>query len=196
VVDLEANQQLQLVKTGFQSADFHIQRAMATSSKASFYGAAECFHHSGYADRVQQIIEDGVDINATNKIGYSALMSAARSYRLKIVSWLISRGTKVNAITSDGRSVLHCAIGDTPSQPARQGECVDLLLRAGADANVVTPNGHSPLMQAAWFGCPDAAKALLAHGADKQLIDSQGRTAENIGNERGHLEVVRMLASG
>lgn len=148
---------------------------------------------TGNTDRVKQIIHDGMDINATNEIGYSALMSATRSYQVETVSWLISRGADVNAITSDGRSVLHTAIGETPSSPARQGECVNLLLQAGAAINVVTPNGHSPLMQAAWFGCPDAVKVLLAHGADKKLVDSQGRTAENISNARRHSDIVRML---
>jgi len=151
---------------------------------------------NGNGDRVRQLIGGGIDINATNELDYSALMSAARSYRVEIVSWLIERGADVKTVTSDGQYVLHAAIGETPSQPERQATCVDLLLEAGAEADVVTPSGHTPLMLAAWFGCPEAAKTLLAHGADKLLIDSQGRTAEDIANERGHPDVARLLTHG
>ena len=87
---------------------------------------------NGNGDRLRQLIEGGIDINATNELDYSPLMSAARSYRVEIVTWLTERGADVNAVTSDGQYVLHAAIGETPSQPERQAACVDLLLQAGA----------------------------------------------------------------
>src|SRR5262245_59125231 len=116
---------------------------------------------SGDAAKVRKMIAGGAGVNSSNDIGYSGLMSAARSYRHEVVSLLIEHGADVNAVTTDGQSVLHAAIGETPSQPDQQGKCVRAMLAAGANANASTSIGHTPLMMAAWFGCPDAASALL-----------------------------------
>jgi len=150
--------------------------------------------YGGHLGEVEKLLSSGVPVDLANDIGNTALMSAVRSYRVEMAVLLIEHGADVNALTSDGQSVLHSAVGGTPSQPGRQAACVEMLLGAGADANAVTPLGHSPLMQAAWFGCSDAVKAFLAHGVDQSLVDTQGRNAEEIARARGHEEIVRLLA--
>jgi ankyrin repeat protein len=152
-----------------------------------------CAAGSGDAKAVREYLATGVPVDTANELGYTALMSAARSYRIELVDWLIENGADVNAITTDGQSVLHAAVGETPSQPDRQGACVASLLIAGAKPDVQTPVGHSPLMQAAWFGCVNAVKSLLAHNSDINLKDQQGKTAAEIAASRGHDGIRQIL---
>lgn len=148
----------------------------------------------GDLERVRSILDHGVGVNDANEIGYTPLMSAARSYQVEIVSFLIERGADVKAVDSDGQSVLHAAVGESPSQPERQATCVKMLLEAGADGNITTPSGDTPLMHAAWFGCIDSAKVLAGAGVDHEKVDSQGRTARDIAIERGHEAIVQLLS--
>lgn len=147
----------------------------------------------GNGTAVRALIADGMPIDVSNGVGYTALMSAARSYRIEIVDWLLSQGADPNAVTHDGHTVLHSAVGETPSQPERQAACVLALLKAGADPNIQTPTGHTPLMQAAWFGCKDSVEVLLAYNADLTLTDHEGRHAAQVAADRGHTEVQRLI---
>lgn len=147
----------------------------------------------GNLARVRECIAFGMSINAANAVGYTALMSSARSYRVEVVEWLISQGADVNAKTHDGQTVLHAAVGETPSQPERQAACVAALLEAGANPDVQTPTGYSPLMRAAWFGCFESARVLIDHDADSTLEDQQGQAAAQIAATRGHEEIRELL---
>lgn len=148
---------------------------------------------NGDSARLRAALDDGICVNDANHLGYTALMSAARSYRVELVSILIELGADVNAITSDGQSVLHAAVGETPSQPDRQAACVKMLLDAGAKGDVATPLGITPLMQAAWFGCIDAAKVFMNAKVRQDLRDSQGKSAKDIATQRGHESIARLL---
>jgi len=69
---------------------------------------------------------------------------------------------------------------------ARDGcyDCVRELLAAGADANVPTPEGVTPLMLALDNDHDDVAKLLLDRGANANVWDWWGRTALYIAIDR------------
>jgi ankyrin repeat protein len=69
---------------------------------------------------------------------------------------------------------------------ARDGcyECVEALIAKGADVNVPTPEGVTPLMIALDNDNNDIAKLLLDHGADPNVWDWYGRTALYIAVDR------------
>lgn len=54
---------------------------------------------------------------------------------------------------------------------------VEVLLAHGADANGLDPDGDTPLMCAAAYGCLTAVEALLAHGVDVNITNPAGITA-------------------
>jgi ankyrin repeat protein len=59
-------------------------------------------------------------------------------------------------------------------------DAVKLLLEAGADPSVKTPDGDSALHLAAWDGKIDVVRALVEGGADLDLLDAAGKTALQI----------------
>jgi ankyrin repeat protein len=103
---------------------------------------------------------------------------------------LLSKGAKVearalymdwpNQLTSEPRAQYRPVGGLTALlYAARNGcvDCVDALIGAGADVNVPTPEGVSPLMVALDNDHNDAATLLLDRGANPHVADWWGRTA-------------------
>jgi ankyrin repeat protein len=99
----------------------------------------------------------GIDVNALNEAGESALMMAALKGDIAGAQLLLERGAKVN---QPGWSALHYAA--TGPEP----KLVRLLLEHGAAVDAESPNGSTPLMMAAQYGSEDSASLLLERGAD------------------------------
>lgn len=69
-----------------------------------------------------------------------------------------------------------------------------LLIQHAAEIHDAQPNGTTPLMNAAWFGCSESVEVLLRAGADATARDDRGRTASELAAERGHAHIERVLA--
>ncbi|KAL1592372.1 hypothetical protein SLS60_011451 [Paraconiothyrium brasiliense] len=135
------------------------------------------------------------------------LTREVRQYAL--VELLLKKGAPVNAKTREDRTPLH-VINSNPS-------LARLLLMYGADPNVATIDGLTPLMQAAAQGDSRLVEILLAAGADadaqlnvaplkerrcSSFIERDSwtfhqcdapLTALTLAAERGHYEVVELL---
>ncbi len=100
-------------------------------SVAALTGSLEC---------VQTILKaDGVDVNARDMNGRTALMSAARENCYPVMHELLRHNSHVNARDSDGRSVLFATM---KSDNVR---CVALALKFGAHINQMDNSGKSAL---------------------------------------------------
>ena len=74
------------------------------------------------------------------------------------------------------------------------GAMVEMLLKAGADANTALSEGETVLMAAARTGKPEAVKALLDHGADVNAKESwRGQTALMWAAAEGNSDVIKLL---
>ena len=72
-------------------------------------------------------------------------------------------------------------------------DVVRLLLRCGADVNVLTKGGHNPLHRASEEGRIDIVQLLLEHNADVDLPTKSLWTPLAASSSLGHMEVSRLL---
>ena len=143
---------------------------------------------SGDLVKVRQLVGDGVDVNSANRMGMTPLMVAAQWNRLKIVSFLLSRGGDVEAREhSSGCNALFFAC--LSCNPA----VVRMVLKHGAHVNSTNHDGRSALMTASFCGMTGVVKTLLKHGADVDAMDRFGATALTHALMAGQREVVKLL---
>jgi ankyrin repeat protein len=112
---------------------------------------------------VEALLGQGVDVNATQGDGATALHWAAHRDDAATVALLIEAGADVNATNELGIPplMLACTNG-SDAMVAR-------LLDAGADPNLRPEGRETALMTAAWTGNLKAVELLLARGA---LVDA------------------------
>ena len=136
---------------------------------------------------VRTLLQTGVDVNAAQVDGTTALHWAAYHDDAEIVGLLVRAGANVNAVNHYGASALAeaCTNGNAA--------IVKLLLESGADANTRMKGGETALMLAARSGNAVTVKALLAHGAALDRRERLGQTALMWAAAEGHAEVVRTL---
>ena len=70
----------------------------------------------------------------------------------------------------------------------------EVLLGVGAGVNVQTdPQGYAPLHSAAFAGHVEAIRVLLAHGANRELVNYRGERPTDTARRTGQTEAVRVL---
>ena len=136
---------------------------------------------------VRTLLTGGVDVNATQSDGTTALHWAAYHEDAAIAASLLKAGANVNAANRYGVPPL--ALACTNGNMA----LVRLLLDAGADANATMKGGETVLMMAARSGSVDAVKALLVRGARHDAAERRGQTALMWASAEGHAGVVKAL---
>jgi uncharacterized protein len=149
---------------------------------------------------VEILIKAGANVNAREMFhNQTALMWAAAAPKNagEMVKLLLSKGADVkpralysdwpSQITSEPRAQYRPAGGlNALLYAVRDGcyECVEEFIGAGADVNIPTPEGVTPLMIAVDNDYNDVAKLLLDRGANPNLWDWWGRTALYIAIDR------------
>lgn len=111
-------------------------------------------------ERIKFLISKGADLNKRDGQGYSALQSAARQRKPKLIADLIALKADVNATDQDGYTALHHAV--LRNSP----DAVQALVQGGADANKATAKGFTPLALAILEDHYKSAATLIESGAD------------------------------
>jgi ankyrin repeat protein len=141
---------------------------------------------------VSTLLQQKIDVNASEADGTTALHWAARADDLETADRLIKAGANPKIANRYGITPLYLASvnGSAPM--------IEKLLKAGADANEVTSEGETALMTAARTGNVAAAKVLLANGAKVDAKETwQGQTALMWAVGQKHTEMVKeLIANG
>ncbi len=141
--------------------------------------------------KIADLLKQGVDVNASQADGMTALHWAAYHDDLPTAALLIKAGANAKAANRYGVTSLSLACTNG------NGEIVELLLKAGADPNSALRGGETALMTAARAGKLGPVKALLARGADVNAKDRNGQTALMWAAADGHADAVgALLAAG
>jgi uncharacterized protein len=143
----------------------------------------------GDVESVRRLVsQPGIDVNAPQGDGATALHWAAHRDNLPMAELLIRAGARANVANDLGSTPLHLACTN------RSGAMVERLLAAGANSNAALVNGETVLMTCARTGAAAAVKALLAHGADVQAKEREHhQTALMWAAAQRHPDVVRLL---
>jgi hypothetical protein len=112
--------------------------------------------------------------------GDTALHFAAAAHNEDMVRKLIAGGADVQAKNRLGDEPLHAAATGNPNanrwDPASQVATITALVEAGADLNAVNKLRVSPLHKAVRTRCAEAARVLIALGADPRQKNGRGST--------------------
>ena len=133
---------------------------LAKDKEEKFIKAA----YEGKYHKVESYIKQGVNVNAKDKEGKTALIEA-EEYAPSIFS-----STRKSNI-----------------------DIVKLLVEHGADVNAKDEMGVTTLMWAAYKGWLDDVKLLVEHGADVNAKDKEGRTARNWAEIRVNTKIAEFL---
>lgn len=134
------------------------------------------------------ITAQGIDVNAAEADGATALHWATYTVDHELVRALLKAGAKADITNRYGSSPLTEAVklGDL--------ELVRMLLDAGANPNSPNQDKQTALMLAANIGWLEVAKLLIDRGADVNVIESfRGQTALMWAAAENHPEIVELL---
>ena len=135
------------------------------------------------------MIEQGTDVQASEKSGTSALGLAVLSGNTNMVRLIFKSGVDINAnIISNPNRPRFTAIHIAASQP--KIEIMRYLLMNGVDVNAEGNHGCSPLHITAMNGVIECVELLLTNGAN---VNSQVETGRNTSRHRSASELETYL---
>ena len=146
----------------------------------------------GDIETVRSLLKQGVDVNAAQGDGMTALHWAAFTDHVEIAEMLIYAGGNVEAGTrlNSIKPLFMAAQNGSRSM-------VETLLAGGADPNSTMSTGTTPLMMAAASGSAAAVTALLDAGAEPNAQESaQGQTALMFAASFNRDEAIKVLVEG
>jgi hypothetical protein len=120
----------------------------------------------GNNNKVKELIKSGININAKDKNGKTALMQATINSFLMVVITLLDAGADPNLQNNDGRTAL---------MMASTNKIIDKLLDAGADINITNNNGDSVVMDNIQkFRNLDRFEKFINSGLDLSIKNDDG----------------------
>ncbi len=137
---------------------------------------------------LRALLQEGVDVDAAQPDGATALHWAAYLDDIEAARLLIEAGASADPANELGATPLYLACEN--GNPA----LVRALLEAGAAPDAALPSGETALMTAARTGSAGAVAALLAHGADVHAREAmEAQTALMWAVSQRHPGVVEVL---
>lgn len=167
--------------------------ACADTKDSAGFSAMHLAAESGSDEVIKVLIKGGAKVGTSAEWDYNQeftpLMLAARSGCINGIKALISAGADVNAgLNSDKETPLHHAVHSAVP------ECVQILLKAGANPNPTIMFSETPLHVAVYEGLLDIVDILLNAGADVRSSRGASKmTALHIAAYEGYSSIAHQL---
>lgn len=137
---------------------------------------------------------------------FSPIHIASMFHNFEILDELIRLGFNVNLLTAQmnltplllaagNNSTTNYETEDQSSSKARRNKTVQILLSNGADINLCTESGVSPLYIACYNGHKSTVRLLLSNAAEIDLCDDNGANPFHIACQNGHYIIAHLLLS-
>lgn len=142
----------------------------------------------GHAGAVATLLENGADVNATDRARSTPLHVASGRGHRRILDMLLHYGADVRAADAEGLTALH--------EAAREGhvDVVHALVGRGADVRAATRvSSWTPLHLAAHQGHDRVVAGLLREDESVDAVLDGGSTPLYLAAYRGHSKVVETL---
>ncbi len=133
---------------------------------------------------VRRLLDKGVDVNGKEpaqgaRVAFTPLTAAIDADFPDVAALLLERGADPNLVNNSGGAPLTYAVSKRSPERTR---CFDLLLARKANPNITNSLRETPLSMAISRGNFDAAKRLLAAGADPNAEAARPPLIQAIGN--------------
>ena len=162
----------------------------------------------GYPDIAEQLLSAGADVQAVDARGHGALHAAAQfgfeqndSLRARrLFDVLLKHKADVNLADKVGETPLLLLLGahmrpGSECDPTHIGALLPVLLDASAKLDHADQRGVTALHACAMHALLQPARMLLARGADRNAVDSFGRTAADVARHLGFVDIAHELAA-
>lgn len=136
---------------------------------------------------VQQLINQGANINEPDSGGYTPLMHAIWSEKTETAKVLINKGADINAKDKNGYTPLLWASSYGNLDIAK------LLIDKGADVNATGNDKSTPYLLAILANNTELAQLLVNKGADLNIINKQGGDALIDAVDKGSYKLTELL---
>ncbi|CAF3014332.1 unnamed protein product [Rotaria socialis] len=157
---------------------------------AAFYGNKNVCH---------LLIEAGAEVFSRDHEGRNVLYYAITSQSFHVVKYLLenvitevdsdARQNFINNRDSMGETCLHEAV------KIHAVSCIDLVLKADIDVNIVNNDGITALHRAVDLGHQDIVRLLLKYKVELNTKDASGWTPLHVASAHNDLELVRLLVN-
>jgi uncharacterized protein len=140
-------------------------------------------------DRVQKLIQQGVNVNELDANQDAPLVIAAYKGYTQIVKLLLEAGADVKVVDPEMKATaLHAAAY------AGRTEAAQLLIAYKIDINKQGPyNGYSALHDAIWENNIETAKVLIDAGANLKIKSKEGQTPLELAQARNRKEIIALI---
>jgi ankyrin repeat protein len=168
--------------------------------------------------RIRSLVQMGADVNATDEQGRIPLHLAAKIGRYSIVEYLVENGSDVHKKDNFHKTPLVYAIEKNRikvviylskkvnnTQKKEEDDKLFIAVKAGdldtlsynltrRDINSVNKDGKTVLHIASEAGNFEIVKFLLGMGADRTILDDDGRNALSYAKLTGNKELIQLLS--
>lgn len=178
---------------------------------------------SGRTSVVDLLLRFKAKINAVDKDGKTSLCYAAQNGYIRTIQQLLDKGALPDVRSKTGTTALHLAAkkgyvmsvrllvegipaktrdrqGRTPMSYAAEMRCHNVVqyllsLSKGTDFETKDAQDNTPLTWAIIGGSVEIVSLLIERGANKDILDRNGRSLVSHAAEKGHLAVLHYLIS-
>ncbi|XP_057693405.1 ankyrin repeat, SAM and basic leucine zipper domain-containing protein 1 isoform X2 [Corythoichthys intestinalis] len=170
---------------------FHLQNSGYADEEVDKVSLMKNAIHDGNVDAVEQLLDNGMDVDTMLGFDWTPLMSAVTLADNKVAKVLLDHGANANS-SKDCKTVLMIAC-TAQAKEDKIARCVELLLSRNANPNKADKSQVTCLMLAARDNHCKVINLLVSYGADLNMQEANGYTALALAVHRGRQQAVLKL---